>query len=429
MHLPIIQRLKGTFQVPSDKSISHRSVMFGSLAKGTTHITNFLMGADCLSTISCFRALGVPIDVDEEKQEVWVHGQGLHGLHAPAETLDCGNSGTTVRLISGILAGQSFKTTLTGDASIQKRPMNRVILPLSQMGAKFTAKADNFCPMTIETANSLHGIHYTSPVASAQVKSAVLLAGLYADSPTTVTEPALSRDHTERMLAAFGANLKREGCSVTIAPCQELYAMSIEVPGDISSAAFFMTAGLITPDSEILIENVGINPTRRGVLDVLLAMGGDITCLNEREVGGEPVCDLLVRSSQLHGTTIAGSIIPTLIDEIPALAVAALFAEGTTIIKDAHELRVKESDRIEALYTELSKLGAKITPAEDGMTIEGGHPLHGGAALESYHDHRIAMALTIAASRLDEPCTLSHPECVAISFPHFFQLLSDYSIF
>lgn len=428
MHISKINQLTGTFPIPSDKSISHRSVMFGSLAKGTTHITHFLMGADCLSTIACFRNLGITIDIDEAKQEVWVHGKGLRGLTPPHTILDCGNSGTTVRLISGILAGQSFSTTLTGDASIQKRPMKRVTLPLTEMGAKFKTTHDNFCPMTI-SPGSLQGICYHSPVASAQVKSAILLAGLYANSPTTVIEPAPSRDHTERMLEAFGATLTREGNRVTILPCQELYATDIVVPGDISSAAFFMVAGLITPHSEILLQNVGINPTRRGVLDVLLEMGGDIVLENEKIVGGEPVCDLRIRSSELHGVTISGPIIPTLIDEIPALAVAALFAKGTTIIKDAQELRVKESDRIETLYTELSKVGATIYTQEDGMTIEGGKVLQGGVAFESYHDHRIAMALTILGSRLDTPCTLQHPECVNISFPHFYDLLASHSIY
>ena len=427
MRINKINQLIGSFAIPSDKSISHRSVMFGSLAKGVTHITNFLMGADCLSTISCFKALGIQIEVDETNHEVTVYGKGLHGLTKPATTLDCGNSGTTVRLISGILSGQAFSTTLTGDASIQKRPMNRVMAPLSKMGACFTAKEDNFCPMTITPA-PLHGISYASPVASAQVKSAILLAGLYANSPTTVFEPSISRDHTERMLSAFGASISRKGTSVTIEPCNELYATDIIVPGDISSAAFFMVAGLITPNSEIIIENVGINPTRRGILDVLLAMGGDITCLNEKEVGGEPVCDLLVRSSKLHGTVVGGDIIPKLIDEIPAIAIAALFADGTTVIKDAHELRVKESDRIETLYTELTKLGAHMTTADDGMTIEGGHKLTGGMELESYHDHRIAMALTILASRLDKPCTILHPECVVISFPNFYELLASHAL-
>ena len=413
--------LTGTIEVPADKSISHRAVMFGSLAKGTTHITNFLMGADCLSTISCLRKLGITIEIDGS--DVTVHGKGLHGLSASSDVLDCGNSGTTVRLISGILSGQDFETTLTGDASIQKRPMKRVTLPLTQMGATIEAKEDNFCPLHIKP-HTLKGITYHSPVASAQVKSAILLAGLYADSPTTVVEPFVSRDHTERMLTALGAKITREGTQVTIHPCDELHAIPIVVPGDISSAAFFMVAGLITPGSDLIIENVGINPTRRGILDVLLEMGDDISCLNESNVGGEPVCDLRVRYSKLHGTTIGGATIPTLIDEIPALAVAALFAEGTTIIKDAKELRVKESDRIETMYTELTKMGAHVTPQEDGLIIEGGHPLT-GATLESYHDHRIAMALTIAALNADTASTILNAECVAISFPNFFELLQN----
>ena len=418
-----IQKLEGSFSIPSDKSISHRSVMFGSLAKGTTHISNFLMGDDCLSTISCFRKLGVPITI--EGDQVIVEGKGLHGLTTPDSILDCGNSGTTVRLISGILCGQDFSTTLTGDASIQKRPMKRIIKPLSEMGASLNAKEDNFCPMTIHP-HKLQGITYHSPVASAQVKSSILLAGLYADGPTTVVEPAISRDHTERMLAAFGATLTREGTAVTIEPCKELYATDIIVPGDISSAAFFMVAGLITPGSELVIQNVGINPTRRGILDVLLAMGGDIICFNEKEVCGEPVCDMRVRYSKLHGTTVEGDIIPTLIDEIPAIAVAALFAEGQTIIKDAAELRVKESDRIETLYTELTKLGAHLTPKPDGMIIDGGYPLC-GAVVESHHDHRIAMSLAIAACNATGESTLEHPECVSISFPNFFELLQTHS--
>ena len=418
-----ITSLRGTMEVPSDKSISHRAVMFGSLALGTTHITNFLMGADCLSTISCFRKLGIEIEINGS--DVTVHGKGLHGLTKSNDILDCGNSGTTVRLISGILSGQDFETTLTGDASIQKRPMKRVTLPLSQMGATIEAKDDNFCPLHIKP-HALKGITYESPVASAQVKSAILLAGLYADSPTTVIEPFVSRDHTERMLEALGATIKRDGTKVTIMPCDELRAIPIVVPGDISSAAFFMVAGLITPGSDIVIKNVGINPTRRGILDVLLEMGGDITPFNEQIVGGEPVCDLRVRYSKLHGTTVGGSIIPTLIDEIPALAVAALFAEGTTVIKDAKELRVKESDRIDTLYTELTKMGAHMTTKEDGFIIEGGYPLQ-GATLESYHDHRIAMSLTIAASLASTPSTLLNPDCVAISVPNFFELLQELS--
>lgn len=423
MHIQPIKKLTGTVTIPSDKSISHRSIMLGSLARGTTRISNFLMGDDCLSTINCFKKLGIKIDIKDDT--VIVEGKGLRGLSPSNETLDCGNSGTTVRLISGILAGQVFSTTLTGDASIQKRPMNRVMNPLSEMGAQFEAKESNFCPITIYP-HALKGICYHSPVASAQVKSSILLAGLYADEATTVIEPALSRDHTERMLTAFGATVKRKGTAVTIEPCKELCATDITIPGDISSAAFFIVAGLITPGSDLIIQNVGVNPTRRGILDVLLAMGGDITLLNEKEVCGEPVCDLHVRYSKLHGTTVEGCIIPTLIDEIPAIAVAALFAKGTTIIKDAAELRVKESDRIEALYTELTKMGAHITTQPDGMTIEGDHSLH-GAILESYHDHRIAMSLAIAACNASSPSELLNPECVSISFPNFYHLLKTHS--
>ena len=373
--------------------------MFGSIAKGTTKIHNFLMGDDCLSTIECFRKLGIDIKIHND--HILVHGKGLHGLEPAGEILDCGNSGTTTRLISGILAGQPFTSTLTGDASIQKRPMKRIIEPLRQMHAAIEGKDDNFCPLTI-SPSTLEGICYTSPVASAQVKSCVLLAGLYANTPTTVCEPALSRDHTERMLSAFGAIIERKDKCVTIYPNPELEAMEVVVPGDISSAAFFMVAGLIVPNSKLILQNVGINPTRRGILDALLAMGGRITCFNERELCGEPVCDMIIESSDLHGITIEGDIIPTMIDEIPAFAVAALFAHGTTIIKDAKELRVKESNRIDTMCHELGKMGAVIRPLEDGMIIEGNATLH-GAILESYDDHRIAMSLAVAALKATTP--------------------------
>ncbi len=419
MNINPISSLQGTINIPSDKSISHRSVMFGSLALGKTTVSNFLMGEDCLSTIQCFRKLGVTIEIDAET--VIVHGKGLHGLTAPKEVLDCGNSGTTVRLLSGILAAQGFSSTLTGDASIQKRPMQRVINPLGSMGATISAKDNNFCPMHI-SPSTLKGMTYHSPVASAQVKSCLLLAGLYADSPTTVTEPFISRDHTERMLAAFGAEIKREGTAVTVMPCKELYASDIIVPGDISSAAFFMVAALITPHSNITIKNVGINPTRRGILDVLIDMGGDITICNEKTICGEPVCDLNIKSSSLHGTVVEGSIIPALIDEIPALAVAACFAKGQTVIKDAAELKVKESNRIDALYSELSKMGADIIPTDDGLKINGMKPLK-GAVLESFHDHRIAMSLAVAACNASSLSTIQNAECVKISFPNFFELL------
>lgn len=409
--------LKGTLSIPGDKSISHRSIMFGSIAKGTTKIHNFLMGDDCLSTIECFRKLG--IDIEMHNDHILVHGKGLHGLKPAAEILDCGNSGTTTRLISGILAGQPFTSTLTGDASIQKRPMKRIIEPLRQMHAAIEGKDDNFCPLTI-SPSTLEGICYTSPVASAQVKSCVLLAGLYANTPTTVCEPALSRDHTERMLSAFGAIIERKDKCVTIYPNPELEAMEVVVPGDISSAAFFMVAGLIVPNSKLILQNVGINPTRRGILDALLAMGGRITCFNERELCREPVCDMIIESSDLHGITIEGDIIPTMIDEIPAFAVAALFAHGTTIIKDAKELRVKESNRIDTMCHELGKMGAVIRPLEDGMIIEGNATLH-GAILESYDDHRIAMSLAVAALKATTPSQILNSECIRISYPHFFE--------
>ncbi|MBS5317199.1 MAG: 3-phosphoshikimate 1-carboxyvinyltransferase [Clostridiales bacterium] len=415
--------LKGTLSIPGDKSISHRSIMFGSIAKGTTKIHNFLMGDDCLSTIECFRKLG--IDIEMHNDHILVHGKGLHGLEPAAEILDCGNSGTTTRLISGILAGQPFTSTLTGDASIQKRPMKRIIEPLRQMHAAIEGKDDNFCPLTI-SPSTLEGICYTSPVASAQVKSCVLLAGLYANTPTTVCEPALSRDHTERMLSAFGAIIERKDKCVTIYPNPELEAMEVIVPGDISSAAFFMVAGLIVPNSKLILQNVGINPTRRGILDALLAMGGRITCFNERELCGEPVCDMIIESSDLHGITIEGDIIPTMIDEIPAFAVAALFAHGTTIIKDAKELRVKESNRIDTMCHELGKMGAVIRPLEDGMIIEGNATLH-GAILESYDDHRIAMSLAVAALKATTPSQILNSECIRISYPHFFEHLKAVS--
>ncbi|MDY3367319.1 3-phosphoshikimate 1-carboxyvinyltransferase [Zhenhengia yiwuensis] len=415
--------LKGTLSIPGDKSISHRSIMFGSIAKGTTKIHNFLMGDDCLSTIECFRKLG--IDIEMHNDHILVHGKGLHGLKPASEILDCGNSGTTTRLISGILAGQPFTSTLTGDASIQKRPMKRIIEPLRQMHAAIEGKDDNFCPLTI-SPSTLEGICYTSPVASAQVKSCVLLAGLYANTPTTVCEPALSRDHTERMLSAFGAIIERKDKCVTIYPNPELEAMEVIVPGDISSAAFFMVAGLIVPNSKLILQNVGINPTRRGILDALLAMGGRITCFNERELCGEPVCDMIIESSDLHGITIEGDIIPTMIDEIPAFAVAALFADGTTTIKDAKELRVKESNRIDTMCHELGKMGAVIRPLEDGMIIEGNAMIH-GATLESYDDHRIAMSLAVASLKAATPSQILNSECIRISYPHFFEHLKTVS--
>ena len=409
--------LRGELTVPGDKSISHRAVMFGSLAQGDTHIRHFLTGADCLSTIGCFRAMGIGIEQNEN--EVIVHGKGLHGLTAPAKTLDVGNSGTTIRLLSGILAGQSFDSMITGDPSICRRPMKRIISPLLSMHADVRSKRGNNCAPLVIHGKPLSGIHYQSPVASAQVKSCVLLAGLYADSPVSVTEPVLSRNHTEIMLRKLGADIKSEGTTVTIQPDPLLTADEILVPGDISSAAYFIAAALLTPDSEILLRNVGTNPTRDGFLRVCEAMGASIERLNET-TEGEPACDLLVRSSSLHGTTVEGSIIPTLIDELPMIAVMACFAEGTTVIRDAKELRVKESDRIAVMTESLRSMGADIEAAEDGMIIRGGKPLH-GAVVDSHLDHRAAMSLAIAGGLCEGPLSIRGAECVNISYPGFYQ--------
>lgn len=409
--------LRGEITIPGDKSISHRSVMFGSLAKGITHISGFLTGADCLSTIDVFRKMGVMIE--QEGTDVKVHGLGLHSLKPPTQILDCGNSGTTMRLMSGILSGQSFASTLTGDASIQKRPMKRVITPLSMMGASITGREGNFAPLDISPAQ-LNGIHYDSPVASAQVKSAVLLAGLYADGETTVTEPVLSRNHTELMLKVFGADINSDAKNKTasIKPAKELYAADINVPGDISSAAYFMVSALIIPGSEILIKNVGINETRAGIIKVLTDMGGDITLLNE-DRNGEPVADVLVRASDLKGTVIGGDLIPTLIDEIPVLAVAAAFAEGETVIKDAAELKVKESDRIKTVTENLKAMGGDVTPTEDGMIIKGTGTLS-GAEIHTYADHRIAMSFAVAGMASGGITTLDDSDCAIISYPGFY---------
>lgn len=416
--LTTARSLRGDVTVPGDKSISHRAVMFGALADADTHITGFLMGEDCLSTISCFKKMGVSIDVSEK--EVVVHGVGLHGLKAPTELLYTGNSGTTTRLLCGILAGQPFSSTLNGDASIQKRPMGRIIKPLREMGADISGKDGNLCPLNIHPA-PLHGIRYDMPVASAQLKSAILLAGLFADSPTTVIEPAPSRDHTERMLRGLGAQVVSNGTEITLTPPETLHAVNVEVPGDISSAAYFLVAGLILPDSDILIRNVGINPTRTGILDALEAMGANIERLNERGTV-EPICDLRVRSSHLHGTTIGGDMIPRLIDEIPVLAVAAAFADGETIIRDAQELKVKESNRIATMTAELSKTGADVQETEDGMIIHGGKPLH-GADFASYADHRVAMSMAVCALACKGDSSIDDPDCVAISYPTFFDTL------
>lgn len=416
-----INRLRGEVTVPGDKSISHRAVMFGALADGTTEVSNFLNGADCLSTIDCFRRLG--ISIEEQNGRVLIHGKGLHGLSKSASGLDTGNSGTTTRLISGILAGQNFETTLNGDASIQTRPMNRIIQPLTQMGADITSIRGNGCAPLRIVGKPLKGIHYQSPVASAQVKSSILLAGLYADAPTSVTEPYLSRNHSEIMLNLFGGNVTSLGTTATIQPNPHLTGQRVHVPGDISSAAYFLAAGLAVPDSEILIKHVGINPTRDGILRVFREMGGSITLLNENQGNGEPTADLLVKAGSLHGITIGGSIIPTLIDEIPIIAVLACFAEGTTIIQDAQELKVKESNRIDVMVKNLSVMGAHIQATDDGMIIEGGHPLH-GAQIDSRLDHRIAMSFAIAALSADGETEILGADCVKISYPEFYEDLA-----
>ena len=417
-----VKPLKGTVTIPGDKSISHRAVMFGSLAEGTTEITHFLKGADCLSTIACFRQMG--ISIEEKKDCILVHGKGLHGLSAPSSMLDTGNSGTTTRLISGILSGQPFESVLNGDASIQKRPMGRIITPLSQMGANITSLKENGCaPLKIAPA-SLKGIHYQSPVASAQVKSAILLAGLYADGITSVTEPALSRNHTELMLSAFGAKVSSEGTTASICSAPRLVGQKIEVPGDISSAAYFIAAALMVPGSEVLIQNVGINPTRDGILRVCQEMGADITLLNQKEGSGEPSCDLLVKYSELKPASIGGDLIPTLIDEIPILAILAAHAEGTTIIKDAQELKVKESNRIDTVVNALKAMGADVYATEDGMVIHGGKPLH-GAVIDSFLDHRIAMSFAVAALCASGETTILGRECVDISYPDFYKDLAS----
>ena len=417
MEIKKLTNLHGEITVPGDKSISHRAVMFGSLAKGTTRITHFLEGADCLSTISCFRKMG--IDIENNNGEILVHGKGLRGLSSPTDILDVGNSGTTTRLISGILAGQNFVSELTGDDSIQSRPMKRIMTPLLSMGADITSTTGNNCVPLRIAGPSLNAIHYDSPVASAQVKSCVLLAGMYSDGVTSVTEPVLSRNHTEIMLNYFGAQVTSEGTTASIVPEPSLHAREITVPGDISSAAYFIAAGLLVPGSEILLKNVGINPTRDGLLRVCKDMGADITMLNVN-MDGEPTADLLVRTSSLHGTTVGGEIIPTLIDEIPMIAVMAAFAEGTTIIKDAKELKVKESDRILVMAENLSRMGADITPTEDGMIIHGGKPLH-GAVIDSYLDHRVAMSFAIAGLLCDGPLSIKGGDCVKISYPEFYE--------
>jgi len=418
--------LQGKIQVPGDKSISHRSLMLGSLAQGETTIAGLLIGEDPQSTAACFRAMGVNI-TKLNSEQVKVKGLGLGAIEEPTDILDCGNSGTTMRLMLGILASHKERFfSVTGDRSLRSRPMSRVIKPLQQMGAQIWGRQNHtLAPLAIQ-GTQLKPIHYHSPIASAQVKSCILLAGLMAEGETTVTEPALSRDHSERMLQAFGATIKRdpETHSVTVVGPAQLSGQSIIVPGDISSAAFWLVAGAIIPDSDLVIENVGINPTRTGILEVLEKMGAEIEWVDRRIVTGEPVADLRVKSSRLQGCEIGGEVIPRLIDEIPILAVAAAFAEGKTLIKDAAELRVKESDRLAVMASELGRMGANITEHPDGLEIIGGTPLK-GAEVDSHTDHRIAMSLAIAALNSQGQTTIHRAQAAAISYPSFTPTLEE----
>lgn len=409
-----INGLKGTVTIPSDKSISHRAVMFASLAKGQSIIKNFSKGQDPLSSLKVCSALGINAELNED---LIINSTGK--LYEPNRELDCGNSGTTMRLMSGILAGQNFNSILTGDESLSKRPMKRVIEPLTLMGAQINSK-DYKAPLEIFGKN-LTGINYNSKLASAQVKSCILLAGLNAEGKTSFTEPYISRDHTERMLKYMGANISADKNTVTIEK-SVLEPKTIEICGDISSAAYFIAAGLIVPNSKIILKNVGLNPTRTGIIEVAVKMGGDIEILNKQTVSGEEVGDIQICYSELKACTIEGEIIPKLIDELPVIAVIATQAEGTTIIKDAGDLRNKESDRIKAVVTELQKLGADIQETTDGFIISGKKELKGGAEVETYHDHRLAMSLYVAGLICKEPVLINGFEWVDISFPEFDQL-------
>lgn len=415
--------LKGSFELIGDKSISHRAVMFSSISKGHNKISNFLMGEDCLSTISCFRKMGVDIQIDGK--DVYVKGNGLYGLKRPKEILDVGNSGTTIRLMMGILAGNKFDATLIGDNSIAKRPMKRVTDPLRLMGCNMEGKDDaNYTPMKIY-GGDLKAIDYHMPVASAQVKSALILASLYANDTSFIYEKVKSRNHTEIMLKSFGADINVENLKISVNPVNELFSQDIYVPGDISSAAFIIVSALITKGSEVIIKNVGLNETRTGIIDVVKNMNGNIEIINERLVGGELVGDLLVRyTKDLCATTIDKDIIPRLIDEIPVIAVLATQAEGTTIIKDAQELKVKESNRIKSMVENLKILGADIEELEDGMIIKGKSKLNGGK-IKTFKDHRIAMAFSTLNLISDEKIKLDNEDCINVSFPGYFDLIKS----
>ena len=418
------KRLRGTITVPGDKSISHRAAIFNALAQGDATVQNFLQADDCRSTLAVLRALGIEWSLDDGV--LTVHGAGLNGLREPDGVLDCGNSGTTMRLMTGVLAGQPFLSILDGDASLRGRPMSRIVEPLRTMGAQIDGRdSGRLAPLAIR-GGGLHGGRHRLPMASAQVKSAILLAALFAERETLVEEPARSRDHTERMLAAMGARISGEGPVVRMEPGATLEPLSLRVPNDISAAAFWMVAATVHPDAELRLASVGVNPTRTGIIDALRSMGGDIAVEEERTVGGEPVADIVVRSSKLEGTEVAGDMIPRLLDEVPVLAVAAAHAHGRTVIRDAQELVVKESDRIASTASQLSVLGVNVDARADGMTIEGGAGT-GGGSVRSFGDHRLAMALAIAGLCGRSEVTIEGADAVTVSYPDFWRHVDEVS--
>jgi 3-phosphoshikimate 1-carboxyvinyltransferase len=418
-----VKRINGSIRLPGDKSISHRALMLGAIADGETVVENLSNGEDVRSTADCLQKLGIRIE--QEGAKTVINGKGLHGLQESEEALDVGNSGTTIRLLSGILAGQQFTSTLTGDSSIAGRPMSRIIKPLRLMGAEVNARDDNFTPLTI-TGGHLNSIRYRMPVASAQLKSCLLFAGLYADGTTEVIEKQYSRDHTERMLQTFGVQVARHELSVQLTGPARLTGQTIYVPGDLSSAAFFIAAAILIEGSELVIYNVGVNPTRKAFLSLLSDMGADITIMNVSTLNNEIIADLVVKSSKLQSTRISGALIPQLIDEIPIIAVLATQAEGKTIIQDAGELRLKESDRLATVAANLQILGAEVVESDDGLSITGPQKLK-SASIDSYGDHRIAMAFTIAALLTDSPTTIKNAESASISFPGFYAKLLELS--
>lgn len=413
-------KLTGRIRVPGDKSISHRSIMLGSLAEGTTQVSGFLQGEDCLCTLQAFRNMGVQIEGPSDDGKVTIQGVGLQGLKAPSTDLDMGNSGTSMRLMSGLMSGQAFDVCMTGDSSLSKRPMKRVTVPLAQMGARIDATAQGTPPLRVHGGSQLKGIHYDMPMASAQVKSALLLAGLYAEGETSVTEPAPTRDHTERMLRGFGYTVKTEGNRISLVGGGKLTATAIDVPSDISSAAFFMVGASIAEGSDLIIEHVGMNPTRTGVIEILRLMGANLELLNPREVGGEPVADIRVRSAPLKGIRIPEALVPLAIDEFPVLFVAAACADGQTVLTGAEELRVKESDRIQVMADGLIACGIKAQPTPDGIIIQGGAMT--GGVVTSHNDHRIAMSFSIAGLGASTPMLINDCATVNTSFPGFVKL-------